>query len=79
MFIPNFLLFSNLILRLEFTGAVQGLTRIDIHLESGHLLGSSNDCAVRLWSIDDQRMRVIINFSKIIFFFFKGCIYWPYR
>uniref|UniRef100_A0A915MW81 Autophagy-related protein 16 domain-containing protein n=1 Tax=Meloidogyne javanica TaxID=6303 RepID=A0A915MW81_MELJA len=44
--------------RLEFTGAVQGLTRIDIHIESGHLLGSSNDCAVRLWSIDDQRMRV---------------------
>jgi len=26
---------------------------------------------VRLWSIDDQRMRVIINFSKIIFFFLK--------
>nr|CAD2150024.1 unnamed protein product [Meloidogyne enterolobii] len=49
---------DNCVKRLEFTGAVQGLTRIDIHLESGHLLGSSNDCAVRLWSIDDQRMRV---------------------
>lgn len=49
---------DNCVRRLEFTGANQGLTRIDIHLESGHLLGSSNDSAVRLWSIDDQRMRV---------------------
>ncbi|KAF7632547.1 hypothetical protein Mgra_00008062 [Meloidogyne graminicola] len=49
---------DNCVKRLEFTGANQGLTRIDIHLESGHLLGSSNDSAVRLWSIDDQRMRI---------------------
>jgi len=64
MFIPSFF-YPNLFLRLEFTGAVQGLTRIDIHIESGHLLGSSNDCAVRLWSIDDQRMRVIIDLLKL--------------
>lgn len=43
--------------RAEFTGANQGITRIDIHPESGYILGSSNDYAVRVWSLEDQRQR----------------------
>lgn len=43
--------------RAEFTGANQGITRIDIHIENGHILGASNDFAVRVWSLDDQRQR----------------------
>jgi hypothetical protein len=48
--------------RAEFTGANQGVTRIDINQEASYILGSSNDFAVRVWSLEDQRQRV--NFFK---------------
>lgn len=49
---------KNKFIRAEFTGANQGITRIDIHIENGHILGASNDFAIRVWSLEDQRQRV---------------------
>ncbi|KAH7702654.1 CRE-ATG-16.2 protein [Aphelenchoides avenae] len=40
-----------------FTTSNQGVTRIDLDPECKHILGSSNDRAVRIWSIADQRQR----------------------
>ena len=40
-----------------FTGANQAITRMDIDPECKHLCASSNDYAVRVWSIEDQRHR----------------------
>jgi autophagy-related protein 16 len=42
-----------------FSGANQTVTRIDLDPECRHVLGSSYDHAVRLWSIDDQRQRAV--------------------
>jgi len=41
-----------------FTGANHAITRVDVEPECKHLLAASNDYAIRLWSIDDQRHRV---------------------
>lgn len=46
--------------RASFVGANQAINRIDLDSEGKHILGASNDSAIRLWSISDQRQRVII-------------------
>uniref|UniRef100_A0A914EFW3 WD_REPEATS_REGION domain-containing protein n=1 Tax=Acrobeloides nanus TaxID=290746 RepID=A0A914EFW3_9BILA len=51
------LLNENYVKKCTFTGANQTVTRIDMDPETKHILGSSNDYAVRIWSIDDQRHR----------------------
>uniref|UniRef100_A0A915D7K1 Autophagy-related protein 16 domain-containing protein n=1 Tax=Ditylenchus dipsaci TaxID=166011 RepID=A0A915D7K1_9BILA len=53
LFHPN----GNCAKKAVFTGANQGITRIDLDPECKHILGSSNDYAVRVWSVDDQRHR----------------------
>jgi autophagy-related protein 16 len=42
-----------------FAGANQTVTRIDLDPECRHVLGSSYDSAVRLWSVEDQRQRAV--------------------
>ncbi|KAI3409788.1 Rho GTPase-activating protein syde2 [Globodera pallida] len=41
----------------DFTGANQAITRLDLDSEFRHILASSNDFAIRIWTIEDQRLR----------------------
>ena len=45
--------------RSTFTGANQTVARIDLDPECRHVLGACYDNAVRLWSVDDQRQRMV--------------------
>ncbi|KAL3116025.1 hypothetical protein niasHT_007325 [Heterodera trifolii] len=41
----------------EFAGANQGTTRLDLDMDCRHILASSNDSTVRVWSLEGQRLR----------------------
>lgn len=59
--------FLCLLFRAEFTSGNQAVTRIDIDPEIKHILGSNNDFAVRLWGLEDQRLKVFC-FSLFTFY-----------
>jgi autophagy-related protein 16 len=45
-------------LKATLTGCNQAIMRIDFDTDGAQVLGASNDFAIRIWGIDDQRCRV---------------------
>lgn len=59
-------MYNNKNFRSKYTGFASAVNRLDIHPEMPLILGASNDKTVRVYSIDDQRLRVCL-FSCFMF------------